>query len=134
MKNEIARCKKKGLQIHWPDFIYNMKVKNQIARCKKKGLQIHWLIFIYNMKLKERKGKKKNQHIHWPSFVLYMKLKKRNSWMVKKESAKALTHFSLYMKQTRSMRSLYNDFCTDSADSTMVLFLEDDVVMKRLFG
>ncbi len=31
------------------------------------------------------------------------------------------------MKQTRSMRIRYNNFCTDSADSTMVKFLEDDI-------
>ena len=70
------------------------------------------------------------------SLILNMagKEKKWNSWMREKESAKWLTHFSLYMKQTRRMRLRYKKFSIDSIDSTMVLFLEDDIVMKRLFG
>ena len=50
--------------------------------------------------------------------------------MKKKESANKLIHFALYMKQTRSMRIRYNNFCTDSIDPTMVDILEDDIVMK----
>jgi hypothetical protein len=54
--------------------------------------------------------------------------------MRKKEPAEGLSHFALNIKQTRHCRLRYKKFYTDSADSTMILFLEDDIVMKRLFG
>ena len=62
------------------------------------------------------------------------KKKKRKKRIREKNSAKALIYFSLYMKQSRRTTFRYKKFYIDSIHSTMVLFLEDDIVMKRLFG
>jgi hypothetical protein len=44
------------------------------------------------------------------------------------------SHFFLQEEKLFSMKLRYNIFCTNSIYRRMILLLEDDVVMKRLFG
>ena len=144
-KKGKSECEKTNKPVDWLNFILDSRMTAKKTNDVDPGECISYELFsnfVLSMTERARKKwiierEKMNKPVGCLSFILDRRMtaeKKRLRWMRKNESAEALPHFALNIKQTRHVRFRYKKLYIDSADSTMILFLEDDIVMKRLFG